>query len=75
MNCLEYALGFWDKNPNYLLHYNSDHVINLPVGATATGFLEIKDYGFGYFERWYAQGLITETALKLLHRYFDISNP
>lgn len=34
MNCLQYALSFWDKNNKYRIYYNGDHVINLtePLG-------------------------------------------
>jgi hypothetical protein len=70
MNCLQYALEFWEKNPKYRLWYNSDHVINLPLGSTATGFSPIEDFGFDYFFKWYEDRLINEHGCNLLFDYF-----
>lgn len=69
-NCLQYALEFWEKYPSYRLWYNGDHVINLPLGSTATGFLPIEDFGFDYFHNWYTGGLIDEKSCDLLFTYF-----
>jgi hypothetical protein len=71
MNCLQYALEFWDKNPDYRLWYNSDHVINLPSGSYAIGFYPAEDFGFTYFFNWHGQGLIDTNAVRLLVKYFN----
>ena len=73
MNCLQYALEFWDKVPRYRLFYNSEHVINLPPNSSAEGFLPITEFGYVYFSDWYRQGLIDDNALKLLIKYFATS--
>lgn len=43
MNCLQYALSFWDKNNKYRIYYNGDHVINLtePLGD----YIPLEEYG------------------------------
>ena len=72
MNCLQYALEFWDKEPKYRLFYNSEHVINLPPNTTAEGFLSITEFGYNHFRRWYADELINDNALRLLIKYFAL---
>lgn len=44
MNCLEYALDFWDKNPGYGIFTNEDHYVNLPAGQdySGIGFLDVN---------------------------------
>lgn len=70
LNCLSYALRYWDLYPEYRLYYNSDHVINLPVNIY-TGFLPIEEFGYDYFFNWYKRGLINENDLVLLNKYFS----
>ena len=72
INCLEYALKFWNENKNYKIHYNSDHCINVPTDVKVPTFLPIEDFGHSYFEKWYTQGLITKDGKKLLDKYFDV---
>lgn len=71
INCLSYALRFWNLHPEYRLYYNSDHCVNLPIGAECTGFLPIEEFGYDYFFNWYKRGLINEEDLALLNRYFN----
>lgn len=72
INCLSYALRFWNTNKKYRIYYNSDHCINLPIkdGHECCGFLPIEEYGYDYFKDWYIQGLIDISDLVLLHQYF-----
>ena len=70
INCLSYALRYWNLYPEYRLYYNSYHVVNLPVNA-CIGFLPIEDFGYDYFFNWYKRGLINENDLVLLNRYFN----
>ena len=70
INCLSYALRYWELHYEYRLYYNSEHVINLPVNVY-TGFLPIEDFGYDYFFNWYKNGLINEEDLVLLNRYFS----
>lgn len=70
-NCLSYALRYWNLYPEYRLYYNSDHCVNLPIGAECTGFLPIEEFGYDYFLNWYKNGLINEDDLVLLSRYFS----
>jgi len=71
INCLSYALRYWNLYPEYRLYYNSDHCVNLPIGAECTGFLPIEDFGYDYFLNWYKNGLINEDDLVLLNNYFS----
>lgn len=70
INCLSYALRYWNLYPEYRLYYNSDHVVNLPVNV-CIGFLPIEDFGYDYFFSWYKNSLINEDDLVLLNRYFN----
>ena len=70
INCLSYALRYWNLYPEYRLYYNSYHVVNLPINA-CIGFLPIEDFGYDYFFNWYKRGLINENDLVLLNRYFN----
>ena len=70
INCLSYALRYWNLYPEYRLYYNSDHVVNLPVNA-CMGFLPIEDFGYDYFFRWYEDKLIDNIDLALLNLYFQ----
>ena len=62
INCLSYALRFWEENPKYKIYYNSDHVINLreqddiDQKAEALGLLAIEEFGYDYFNKWHNEG-------------------
>jgi hypothetical protein len=77
INCLAYALRFWEHNPQYKLFYNSSHVINLPLEndyfeiANIIGFLPAEDYGYDYFSSSFA-GLLDKYEEDLLKKYFQI---
>lgn len=65
MNCLEYALEFWQKEPEYRIYYNSDHVINLPKGTDVTGFLPLEQFGFEHISNSFTlSGKATEQLIK-----------
>jgi len=76
MNCLAYALRFWENNPHYKLYYNSDHVINLPnntddtILSIATNYLPAEGFGYGYFSSSFA-GLLDSYEEELLKKYFN----
>lgn len=71
INCLEYALDFWNENRDYKIQYNSNHCINVPIGTKVYGFDSIEGFGFDYFENWFTeQKLIPERSYKLLIEYF-----
>lgn len=72
MNCLAYALRFWETHPIYLLYYNSDHVINIPKGTQISDFLPIEEYGYKYFNSAF-EGLLDNHEKELLKRYFKIT--
>ena len=71
MNCLQYALKFWEQNPKYRIWYNSDHCINLPKGSSATGFLPAEQYGYYYFSSSFKE-FLTDEYLVILKKYFNI---
>lgn len=69
MNCLSYALRFWDKMPQYKMYYNSDHVINAKSPITGDNYLAVEYFGYDYFISAF-EGLLTEKDEKLLKKYF-----
>jgi hypothetical protein len=71
MNCLQYALKFWNEHPDYRIHYNSEHCINLPPNSLATGFLPAERFGYNYFSGAFNE-ILTEEDLVLLRKYFNI---
>lgn len=71
MNCLAYALQFWDKFPNYKLFYNSNHVINAYENVTGSGYLPAEAYGYIYFKSAF-DGLLTTKEEQLLKKYFKM---
>lgn len=73
MNCLQFALSFWKDNPRYRLLYNSDHVINVPIGTDVAGFLELNDFGIDYFLSAFKESLSSEDIC-LLQEYFELSS-
>jgi len=51
-NCLEWNLNFWNKNREYKLFYNSNHVIAIEKENASTlplTYLPLEDFGIGYF--------------------------
>lgn len=72
MNCLAYALRFWNEHPRYRLYYNSDHVVNLPVDVgekCSPIFLPAEAFGYDYFAGAF-EGLLNEAEKDLLRKYF-----
>ncbi len=68
INCLEYALFFWEEQPKYLIYYNSDHVINLPGNSVCEGFLEIKEFGYEHLLNSFT---LSDQAKEILKKYFN----
>lgn len=71
MNCLAYALRFWEEQADYRIWYNSGHCINLPTGSSAVGFLPVEDFGYCYFGSSFKE-LLNEDEKDLLKKYFNI---
>lgn len=69
MNCLEYALRFWIKNPDYIILYNSDHCINVPKGTEVDGFLTLDKFGVQYFLSAF-RDVMNPEAREMLYQYF-----
>jgi len=85
MNCLAYALRFWSENPNYKLWYNSNHVINIPIGLDATfthnseypyaiAYSPAEQWGYNYFASAF-KGLLDKDEMELLKKYFKKKDP
>ncbi len=70
INCLAYALRFWNKNNEYKIYYSSCHAINSKTDITGNGWLPAEDFGFGYFESSF-NGLLDDEEKKLLKQYFN----
>lgn len=68
MNCLSYALQFWNKNPKYKIYYNHDHCINSNT-ALNHPWLEINEYGLNYFKKSFSD-LLNEQDKIFLEEYF-----
>ena len=69
MNCLAYALRFWEKEPSYKLYYDSGHVINSWAIPSSKNWLPVEEYGYEYFKASF-DGLLDEHETKLLNKYF-----
>lgn len=74
LNCLQFALRFWNENNDYKLFYNSDHVINLEIKNENTNLLNyLPIEGFGYNNIYNAfLETLTDEDIKLLKKYFNI---
>jgi len=70
MNCLEYALLFWEKHPEYKIYYNSDHCVNAYEPISGSGYLPAESFGYCYFSGSF-EGLLSEHARALLRKYFS----
>lgn len=69
MNCLAYALRFWESNNKYKLFYNNNHVINSDTYITGDGWYRAEDYGYCYFSGAF-EGMLDEHEQELLKQYF-----
>lgn len=68
MNCMEYALDFWQKEPNYLIYYNSDHAINLPKDTKISeNFLPLESFGYEHVLKSFD---LNENSKEILKLYF-----
>lgn len=70
INCLAYALRFWEKEPSFKLYYCSGHVINSHVPITVDGWLPAEDFGYVYFSSAF-KDLLNEYETDLLKKYFN----
>lgn len=69
LNCLEFALDFWNEDSRYKIYYNSDHVINLLGKSGADGYLPIEEFGL---EHIMSSFTLKPRYLNLLKIYFEI---
>lgn len=70
INCLAYALRFWEQNPEYRLYYSSGHVVNAYETIKGSGYLAAEDFGYVYFVSSF-EGLLDEYEQELLKKYFN----
>jgi len=69
MNCMEYALVFWLKEPDYMIYYNSDHAINLPKDTKISkNFLPLKSFGYEHVLKSFE---LSENSKEILKLYFE----
>lgn len=68
MNCLQYALKYWEKNPDCIILYNSDHVINVPPRTVVKGFLPLALFGEEHITISFG---LSKYYIQLLKRYLD----
>ncbi len=71
INCLQFALRFWNKNPQYKIYYNSDHVINMER-CKQDGYLSLESFGFEHIYQSFRTTL-KKKDIKLLKKYFLIN--
>lgn len=69
INCLSYALRFWDKHPKYKIYYNSDHCINSDR-ELGNGWLEFHNYGLNHLQSSF-RNLLMKNDVGLLMKYFN----
>lgn len=72
MNCLAYALRFWEKEPSYKLYYSANHVINSKTNISGPNWLPAENYGYDYFVSAF-DGLLDSHEQFLLKKYFNIN--
>lgn len=70
MNCLQFALAFNARNPEYKIYYNSDHVINLKDNEQINGYLPLETFGIEHIEKSFA-GVLYPIDFVRLRRYFN----
>ncbi len=68
MNCMQYALKYWEKNPDCIILYNSDHVINVPARTVVKGFLPLALFGDEHLIQSFK---LTKNYRRLLALYLD----
>jgi len=71
MNCLDYALAFWNKHPEYIVYYNADHCVNLPRGTDVQGFCPLEFYGYNHMNNTF-KDVLSEEGKELLKKYFKM---
>ena len=69
MNCLKYALNFWNEHRGYIILYNSDHVINVPVRTEVKGFLPLSEFGMEHLIQSFK---LSKKYKTLLTWYFEM---
>jgi hypothetical protein len=77
INCLAYALRFWEKCPHYRIFYNGDHMINVPssdgnlkFGHDTWMFMPLESYGYEHIYKGY-KDLLDAEEKALLIKYFN----
>lgn len=73
MNCLQFALGFWDSNRDYDIFYDADHVINLRGVNLFCGYIPLSDYGYEHILKSF-EGLLLSEDVDRLRRYFEFKD-
>lgn len=69
MNCLSYALEFWNNNPAYKIYYNNDHAINSDDVISGNGFIPLAEYGLEMIKKSFS-GQLLAGEIVLLEKYF-----
>ena len=79
LTCLEYALTFWNKNRDFKIYYNSNHVINLEKDVSPPkGYLELNKFDLNhlvnsFYDREKLLGF--HLYIHLLGLYFEKETP
>ena len=70
MNCLQYCLLQWEKNPNFKIWYNSNHavIIEHEIDLVDKGYLPLIAFGRRHLISSFA---LTQDYVKILDRYFE----
>jgi hypothetical protein len=76
INCLSYALRFWNENPRWIIWFNGDHAINSDHSIKSDPkekmpFKPLDCWSIKDIERMFGP-LITESDMKLLHDYYGL---
>lgn len=70
-NCLSWNLHFQKANPDYVIYYNSDHVISLHSSILPPStYLPLSEYGFQHLTSSF-KGLLTSEEEDMLYDYID----
>lgn len=65
MNCLEYALEYWELDKGYVIFYDGNHCVNLPANAQVPSFIRLELYGYKFIKATFKDVLTSEGKARL----------
>lgn len=72
MNCLQYALRFWEINNKYKIYYNGDHAVNSDEKIEGNNYALLSKYTLNDVLAEFKD--LTPEDIEILKRYFTNEN-